>query len=144
MTSQEKDPKRTKWQAPPNHWRKVKHLARDMRKNPTAAEQKLWKYLRKRQVCDVKFRRQMAIDRYIVDFCSPSIKLIIEIDGPTHEDCEEEDALRQKKLESYGFDFLRFKNQTVLFNLEGVLEVIYETVRKKTQRSGQYPQKVRR
>jgi len=92
------------------------------------AERKLWRYIRRKQVLDVKFRRQMAIDCYIVDFCSPSIRLIIEVDGPTHDNNEEADAERQARLESHGFKVLRFTNQDVLRNIEGVLEIIYGIV----------------
>ena len=81
----------------------------------------------------VKFRRQHVIDRYIVDFCSLSIRLIIEVDGPSHEDSQEADAHRQRVLESYGFEVVRSNNQDVLSNLEGVLDLLYNVVeRRKT------------
>lgn len=76
---------RTDWQPSPELWQKLKPLARQMRKEPTAAEAKLWQRLRKEQIRGVKFRRQFAIDRFITDFCSPQIRLIIEVDGPTHQ-----------------------------------------------------------
>jgi len=97
------------------------------------AERTLWKHIRRKQVLGVKFRRQMAIDHFIVDFCCPSIGLIIEIDGPTHDDTEEVDALRQARLESLGFEVIRFTNRDVLSNIEGVLEIIYDILGKKNQ-----------
>jgi len=131
MSKEDKESKRSVWQPSPKRWRKIKPLAREMRKKPTMAERKLWKHIRKKQVLGIKFRRQMAIDRFIVDFCSPSIRLIIEIDGPTHDDTEEADALRQARLESLGFEVIRFTNRDALSNIEGVLESVYDVVGRK-------------
>ena len=133
MSKQDKESKRSVWQPSPERWRKNKPLAREMRKKPTMAERKLWKYIRRKQVLGVKFRRQMAIDRFIVDLCSPSIRLVIEIDGPTHDDTVEADAQRQARLEALGFEVIRFTNRDVLSNIEGVLEIIYNIVGKKNQ-----------
>jgi very-short-patch-repair endonuclease len=123
--------KRSDWQPPLNLWRKLKPLAREMRKDPTAAERKLWQRIRRKQIRGVKFRRQLAIDRFIVDFCSPSIRLIIEVDGPTHNTTKEADAHRQARLESYGFEVVRFTNRDILSNIEGVMETIYGVVDRK-------------
>lgn len=115
---------RTDWQPSPELWQKLKPLARQMRKEPTAAEAKLWQRLRKEQIRGVKFRRQFAIDRFITDFCSPQIRLIIEVDGPTHQYSQEEDAIRQVFLESLGFVVVRFTNLAVLNDLPAVVDVI--------------------
>jgi very-short-patch-repair endonuclease len=115
---------RTNWQPSPELWQKLKPLARQMRKEPTAAEAKLWQRLRKEQIRGVKFRRQFAIDRFIADFCSPQIRLIIEVDGPTHQYSREEDAIRQAFLEGLGFVVVRFTNLDVLNDLPAVLDVI--------------------
>jgi very-short-patch-repair endonuclease len=131
MSKEDKESKRSVWQPSPKRWRKIKPLAREMRRKPTMAERKLWKRIRRKQVLGVKFRRQMAIDHFIVDFCCPSIRLIIEIDGPTHDDTEEADALRQARLESLGFEVKRFTNRDVLSNIEGVLESVYDVVGRK-------------
>jgi len=72
---------RSQWQPSPALWQKLKPVARQMRKAPTAAEKALWQRIRKRQVRDVKFRRQFAIGRFITDFCSSEIRLIIHHDG---------------------------------------------------------------
>jgi very-short-patch-repair endonuclease len=113
------NPTRNDWQPSPELWHKLKPLARQMRKDPTAAEAKLWQRLRKNQIRGIKFRRQFAIERFITDFCAPSIRLIIEVDGPTHEYTQAEDAIRQVYLESAGFTVLRFTNLDVLNTLDG-------------------------
>jgi very-short-patch-repair endonuclease len=82
----------------------------------------LWQRIRKEQCRGVKFRRQYAIDRFIVDFCCLSIRLIVEVDGPTHQVTAAEDAVRQTFLESLGFEVLRFSNLEVLNDIEGVLD----------------------
>ena len=127
-------PTRHDWQPSPELWQKLKPLARQMRKEPTAPEAKLWQYLRKEQICGVKFRRQYTIDRFITDFCSLEVRLIIEVDGPVHEYTHEEDQIRQAFLESLSFEVLRFPNLEVFTNLRAVVDVIEEAVtrRKKT------------
>ncbi len=62
-------------------WERLKSYAREMRHAPTSAEDKLWQRLRRKQVMGVKFRRQQPIDRFIVDFYSPTHRLVIEVDG---------------------------------------------------------------
>ncbi len=122
---------RNDWQPSPELWHKLKPLARQMRKEPTAAEAKLWQRLRKNQIRGVKFRRQFAIERFITDFCAPSIRLIIEVDGPTHEYTQAEDAIRQVYLESAGFTVLRFTNLDVLNTLDAVVSVVEGVVLEK-------------
>ncbi len=119
---------RQEWQPSPELWEKLKPLARQMRKEPTAAEAKLWQRIRKEQIRGVKFRRQFAIERFITDFCSPQVRLIIEVDGPTHQYTQEQDAIRQRYLEEAGFTVLRFSNLDVFNNIDGVLAVIERTV----------------
>ena len=119
---------RQEWQPSPELWEKLKPLARQMRKEPTAAEAKLWSRIRKEQIRGVKFRRQFAIERFITDFCSPQVRLIIEVDGPTHQYTQEQDAIRQRYLEEAGFTVLRFSNLDVFNNIDGVLAVIERTV----------------
>ena len=120
--------KRSSWRTWPDLWRKLKPFARDMRIEPTAAERKLWQRIRRKQVLSVKFRRQLAIEHFIVDFCSLSLRLIIEVDGPTHIDTQEQDAVRQEILESLGFEVVRFTNRDVLGNINGVMETINDVV----------------
>ena len=120
--------KRNDWQPSPQLWKKLKPLAKQMRSKPTAAENKLWQRIRRRQIRGVKFRRQFAIERFITDFCSPQIRLIIEVDGPSHDYTKAEDAIRQEFLESYGFEVIRFTNLEVLNTLDSVANVIDEVV----------------
>ncbi|HEB64244.1 MAG TPA: DUF559 domain-containing protein, partial [Chloroflexi bacterium] len=93
----------------------------------TPAENALWQRLRRRQL-GVKFRRQHAIDRFIVDFYSAEARLVVEVDGPVHQYRREEDAIRQEFLESQGLRVLRFTNEEVLTQIEAVLERIHEAV----------------
>jgi very-short-patch-repair endonuclease len=97
---------------------------RELRRNSTDAENKLWNVLRDRQLNGVKFRRQVAIGPFIADFCTLERKLIVEIDGGQHEQRSREDAARTLDLASRGFEVLRFWNDEVLLGIEGVLEVI--------------------
>jgi very-short-patch-repair endonuclease len=98
-----------------------------MRQNQTPAESKLWTALRKQQVAGLKFRRQHAIDGYIVDFYCHEMRLVIEVDGPTHAATVEEDAIRQEAIQSQGITVLRFKNDEIFDDLPSVLERIMIT-----------------
>ena len=97
-----------------------------MRRNPTAAENKLWQALRNRQLANVKFRRQHAIGNYIVDFIGPDHQLIIEVDGEVHTEREQaaHDAGRTHTLKELGYQILRFSNHQVLHELDQVLAAI--------------------
>jgi very-short-patch-repair endonuclease len=107
--------------------RKVKY-ARQLRRNQSEAEEKLWLSLWKRNIDGVKFRRQQPIGNYIVDFVSFDKKLIIEIDGGQHNDPAEieKDQQRTIWLENEGYRVIRFWNNDVLENLDGVLLKIKE------------------
>lgn len=111
----------------PELWEKLKPVARQMRREPTPAEDHLWQQLRNRAL-GVKFRRQHPIDRFIVDFFCDEAGLIVEVDGGIHQYTAEEDALRQAFLESYGFRVLRFSNEDVLGSAAGVLETIRDNL----------------
>ncbi len=97
--------------------------AKEMRKNPTIAERKLWGYLRS---FPVKFWRQRPIDNFIVDFYCPKLKLVIEVDGDSHftDSGLIYDQERTRVLEGYGLRVIRFTNDEVLQNFEGVCEQI--------------------
>jgi very-short-patch-repair endonuclease len=97
---------------------------RDLRKYGSLAERILWRRVRDRQVRGCKFRRQHGIERYIVDFYCPELMLAIEIGGPHHALQQEEDQLRQKRIEEHGVHFLRFSDEEVINNYERVLEAI--------------------
>jgi len=98
--------------------------ARVLRRNRTSAEQKLWSRLRNRQLEGYKFRRQVPLGRFIVDFCCYDERLVIELDGGQHAERREEDAACTQWLEDRGFRVLRFWNDEVFENLDGILEVI--------------------
>ena len=98
--------------------------ARRLRREQTAAEQVLWRHLRTKRMCNVKFRRQHPIGPYFVDFCSIQRKLIVEIDGSQYADRSAEDKVRSSFLESYGYCVLRFWNHQVLDSIDEVLAEI--------------------
>src|SRR5438034_3162874 len=100
-------------------------FSRTMRKAPTDAERKLWWHLRHRlPMQGTHFRRQARIGRYIADFASHGAKLAIEIDGSQHVERAAADAERTKFLEAEGYRVLRFWNNEVLSDIDGVLEAI--------------------
>ncbi|BAZ88274.1 endonuclease domain-containing protein [Dolichospermum compactum] len=100
-----------------------------MRTEATLAEKQLWQRLKNKQMLGLKFRRQQVIDRFIVDFYCHEVKLVIEVDGEIHNYTQVEDAIRQEFLESLGLRVVRFKNEDVLFRIEGVLEEIGRVIK---------------
>src|SRR5262249_25720354 len=108
----------------------LNRLARNLRNNPTEAERKLWRHLQRRQLNGFKFRRQQEIESFIVDFVCFEKRLIVELDGGQHNEEEnlKRDAERTRTLESKGFLVLRFWNNEVLANTEGVLATILDTI----------------
>jgi very-short-patch-repair endonuclease len=98
--------------------------ARTLRKNMTEAERKLWGRLREQQL-GIRFRRQVVLGRYIVDFACLTPKIIIEVDGSQHADNLHYDEQRTKWLESLGYRVLRYWNNEVLNNLDAVLDAIW-------------------
>jgi very-short-patch-repair endonuclease len=109
-------------------WPRLKGEARRMRRQPTEAEQVLWERLRGRQVAGFKFRRQHPINRFVVDFCCPEAKLVVEVDGPVHGRQVEPDAAREEELCSLDLRVLRFDNDAVLKATDKVLRAISEAL----------------
>ena len=103
------------------------HYARKMRKEPTDAERLLWRRLRGRALGRLHFRRQTPIGPYIADFCCKSPRIVIELDGGQHADAA--DAFRDAWLAERDYKVLRFWNNEVLSNIEGVLEAILRAAR---------------
>jgi very-short-patch-repair endonuclease len=101
---------------------RLQTFAKNMRQQPTDAENLIWYYLRGKRTFDVKFKRQVILRPYIVDFICVSHRLIIEIDGGQHS--ETADATRNAWLEAQGFRVLHFWNNDVLTQTESVLETI--------------------
>ncbi|RYY39577.1 MAG: endonuclease domain-containing protein [Chitinophagaceae bacterium] len=101
-------------------------FAKENRKSPTAAEAKLWKHIKNRQIDGFKFRRQHVVDRYIPDFICIDVRLIVEVDGSIHEEEEQRkyDLERTSDLEALGFKLIRFTNEQVLEHTRVVLDEI--------------------
>jgi len=105
--------------------KKLTTLARENRSNPTQAENRIWqKVQRMRQFADYKFLRQKPVGDYIVDFYCAGLQLVIEIDGDSHAETAEYDAERTRVLNSLGLRVIRFSNDDVLRNIEGVYDVL--------------------
>jgi lysyl-tRNA synthetase class 2 len=107
--------------------------ARRLRRTQTDAERVLWFRLRDRRLNGWKFRRQVPIDRYVADFCCRDAHLIIELDGGQHAVATERDAKRTAVLETCGYHVMRFWNNDVLKNTDGVLEAISEVLEQLSQ-----------
>jgi len=103
--------------------------AKRLRRNQTDAERLLWFRLRDRRLNGLKFKRQMPIYSYVVDFCCADARLIVELDGGQHGELQAADAARTKKLEKLGYLVLRFWNNDIFDNIDGVLETIVSTAR---------------
>lgn len=112
--------------------RKNIELARELRKNQTDVEHKLWTLLRNRRLAGIKFRRQFPVDEYIIDFYAAEYKLGIEADGGQHYEDKGRirDKARENVLSKYGIKILRFSNLDIACNIEGVYEVIVRAVQK--------------
>jgi very-short-patch-repair endonuclease len=98
--------------------------ARALRKNMTDAEKRVWQVLRSQQLQGYKFRRQVPIGRCIADFVCHEARLIVEIDGGRHDRLSPREAARRVFLQSEGYRVLRFWNNEVLANLDGVHQTI--------------------
>ena len=106
----------------------LKRNARALRQNLTDAEKKLWQAIRYRQLKGARFRRQVPLGNFIVDFACLESRLILEIDGGQHNESNS-DIRRDEWLKLSGFHVLRFWNNDVLGNLPGVLETIARALR---------------
>jgi very-short-patch-repair endonuclease len=103
--------------------------ARQMRREPTPLEHRLWLALRAKRFEGAKFRRQVVIGRYIVDFaCRLPGMLVIELDGDTHGVQADYDERRTALLEARGYRVIRFTNADVAGNIDGVLEAIADAL----------------
>ena len=101
-------------------------VARSLRRNATSAERRLWQGLRREQVAGFRFRRQVALGSFIADFACFEARLVVEVDGATQSTDEEiqRDVARSAALAAQGYAVLRFANEEVYRNLDGVLETI--------------------
>ena len=112
--------------------RLLQSRASHLRKNSTDAERLLWHRLRHRQIDGFKFRRQVPIVGYIVDFVCREAKLVIELDGGQHSDQSAYDARRDRVIEAEEFVVLRFWNNEVFEQTDGVMERIVGALRSYT------------
>ena len=110
----------------------LKSFRSSLRKRSTSAEATLWVILKSKQLDGRKFRRQYSIGSYIVDFCCPSEKLVIELDGDSHGEYSkiQEDENRDKYIESLGFTVLRFENRFVFQEPEYLIGEISKILNK--------------
>ena len=108
----------------------LKARRRSLRKNMPKAEVVLWSRLKNKQILGERFLRQYSVDQYVLDFYCPELKLAIEIDGDSHfmPCAQEQDKARQEHIEAFGIRFLRFTNDDIYKNIDGVCQVMYTFV----------------
>jgi very-short-patch-repair endonuclease len=104
--------------------------ARQLRENATGAEDLLWRRLRRFPISGTHFRRQVPIGPYVADFACMAARLIIEVDGSQHgrDDLRKRDEGRTRWLEAEGYRVMRFWNNDLTTNMDGVLEAIYAAI----------------
>jgi len=108
----------------------LKKLARELRKNSTLSEVLLWCELKNRQILGYQFHRQVPMLDYIVDFYCHELRLVIEIDGESHnhEISVKRDSIRQSRIEEYGVCFIRFDDLDIKQNISWVIEEITRSI----------------
>jgi very-short-patch-repair endonuclease len=108
----------------------LKARRRSLRKSMPKAEVLLWCKLKNKQILGERFLRQYSVNQYVLDFYCPRLKLAIEVDGDSHymPGAEDQDKARQEYIESFGIEFLRFTNEDVYTNIEGVCQTVYNAV----------------
>ena len=121
--------------------KELKETRRHLRKNQTYTEKIVWMYLRNRQMEGYKFRRQYSVDKFVIDFYCPKLKLAIEIDGSIHNepDQKEYDVKRQEYLETFGIKFLRLTNEEINGNPNAAFEKIEKTIEELNLTSSKNP-----
>ena len=102
-------------------------LQQELRNDPTDAERELWLHLRGRRIDGAKFRRQHPFGNYILDFACLERRIVVEVDGGQHAEAADYDARRTRSLEQAGFVVLRFWNNEVFKDIEGVVDMIWNT-----------------
>lgn len=107
----------------------LKKNSKRLRNNQTDAEYELWQHLRMRQILGIRFRRQVILKHYIVDFVAKALKLIIEVDGSQHMKNIIYDRKRTLTLNNLNYKVLRFWNNEVLEDIDAVMEIIYWEVK---------------
>ena len=107
----------------------LKIIRRKLRHSSTPAEKYLWKIIRSKKL-DIKFRRQFSIDRFVVDFYCPRLKLALELDGGHHrkKEIKNYDRIRQKYLENLGIKIFRIENKEIFENSDLVISKIKQII----------------
>jgi very-short-patch-repair endonuclease len=118
----------TRWRASVQ----IQQRARELRKNLTPAEQKLWQHLRRGQIDGLHWRKQHAVGTYIVDFFCARAKLVVEVDGDSHADQIEYDQARTAYLNDLGYTVIRFTNREVINQCEAVVQKIADECQRLT------------
>ncbi|MEK6246864.1 MAG: DUF559 domain-containing protein [Planctomycetales bacterium] len=111
---------------------KTRTRAGQLRQNTTGPERLLWSVLRSRQLGGLKFRRQHPIEPYIVDFYCAEARLIVELDGESHDERQQYDTIRGEYLQKLGFEIVRVANDDVFEDLDEVAEYIHLRARGRT------------
>jgi very-short-patch-repair endonuclease len=103
---------------------------RALRHSLSKAEAVMWLHFSRKQMNGSKFRRQYSVNQYIIDFYCPELKLAVEIDGDSHYGylSQKYDEERQKYINSFSINFMRFANDEVYNNIDGVLQMIYDWI----------------
>jgi very-short-patch-repair endonuclease len=109
---------------------KLKEAANRLRNNSIKAEIRLWTYLKGKQLLGYDFHRQKPIDNYIVDFFCNTLMLALELDGYTHnfKEVADRDEIKEQRLNEIGIRVLRFKDENVMNNIEGIIAEIKEWI----------------
>jgi len=113
----------------------ARERAREMRREATAGERKLWSHLRRKSIGGVRFRRQHPLFGFIADFCCAEARIVVELDGDSHAARADYDRWRTRELNRRGYRVVRFLNQEVIENIEGVIEKIWEEIQAPPPRS---------
>jgi len=108
---------------------RLKAKAQELRKNSTVSEILLWNKIKSRKMLRYQFMRQKPIDNYILDFYCSKLKLVIEIDGESHDNKQKEDIIRQRKLEKLGLNIIRFNDREVKTDIDGVLRTLESKIK---------------
>jgi very-short-patch-repair endonuclease len=119
--------------------RKMLEIAREFRKEPTKGEAILWQALRGKKLDGVKFRRQQPIGYFVVDFYNSAYRLVIEVDGPIHNNQVEADRARQDILEVLGLNILRINTEMAESNLTGVISNIRQRIEELKIKINEFP-----
>ena len=127
------------WQNGPRTWASLKPSIKELRENATPAENLMWSALRNCQLNGSRWRRQHAIGGFVVDLYCSSARLIVELDGPVHDQRVQEDRARQDELERRDLRVLRFRNDEVMGDLPLVLSRLLEALDSPSPKSERGP-----